>query len=225
MHRVLLIEDDPGIADLLRLALADAGLDLDVATDLAQARRRFAEAPWDTILLDLNLPDGSGIDLCREIRLTSTVPILILTARRDEIDRVLGLELGADDYIVKPFSPREVAARIRATLRRQEWPAEEGTAEEGTGVVVDTQRREVRVDGAPISLTRTEFQLVHTLARRPGKVFSRAELIEIVWEGAFLQDRVVDSVVSRVRRKLGSTPAGEPRIRTVHGVGYAFAED
>ena len=224
MPRVLLVEDDPGIADLLRLALSDAGFQLTVAPSLAEARTTLAATDFEALLLDLNLPDGSGIDLCREIRQHSTLPILILTARRDEIDRVLGLELGADDYIVKPFSPREVAARIRAVLRRQSWPQGPVQSSPG-GVEVDEMRREVRVAGETISLTRTEYRVVRALARRPGRVFSRAELIEIAWQGAHLQDRVVDSVVSRVRRKLGPTETGEARIRTVHGVGYAFEED
>jgi DNA-binding response OmpR family regulator len=222
---VLLVEDDPAIAEVLRLACVDAGLELTVAPDLATARRHLDANGWHAVLLDWNLPDGTGIDLCRELRTSSTLPILLLTARRDEIDRVLGLELGADDYIVKPFSPREVVARVRAVLRRQRW-AEHGPApEESPGaVVVDERRREVRVEGQALSLTRTEYRLVRALARSPGRVFTRAELIERAWDTAHVQDRVVDSVVSRVRRKLGSTEEGEPRIRTVHGVGYAFAE-
>lgn len=225
MNQVLLIEDDPAITDLLRLALIEAGVELQSASDLATARTRLAEIEYDAILLDLNLPDGSGIDLCREIRSSSTIPILILTARRDEIDRILGLELGADDYIVKPFSPREVTARLRAVLRRQNWAAAEptGSVREVAGISVDEVRREVRVDGESVSLTRTEFQLVVALTSRPGRVFSRAELIDHAWEGAFIQDRVVDSVISRVRRKLGRLPNGESRIRTVHGVGYSCA--
>jgi DNA-binding response OmpR family regulator len=221
---VLLVEDDPAIAEVLRLACDDAGLDLTVAPDLATARRHLDANDWHAVLLDWNLPDGTGIDLCRELRATSTLPILLLTARRDEIDRVLGLELGADDYIVKPFSPREVVARVRAVLRRQRW-AESPAPEEPPGaVVVDEKRREVRVEGRPLSLTRTEYRLVQALAKSPGRVFTRPELIERAWDANHVQDRVVDSVVSRVRRKLGSTEEGEPRIRTVHGVGYAFAE-
>jgi DNA-binding response OmpR family regulator len=225
MTNVLLVEDEQGIAEILRLALDEGGYRLDHAVTLAEARQLLVGNGYDAILLDLNLPDGNGIDLCREIRAGSTVPIVILTARQSEVDRILGLELGADDYVVKPFSPREVVARLGAILRRQSW---ERKPEEGLGVVrwkgmeVDETRREVRVDGVLVSLTRTEFQLVLTLVSRPGQVFSREQLIELVWNGAYIQDRVVDSVVSRVRRKLGVNPDGQTYIRTVHGVGYAL---
>jgi len=227
MRRVLLVEDEVGIADLLRLTLADGGYALDHAATLAAARARLQAEAYDAVLLDLSLPDGNGIDLCRELRASSTVPILILTARRSEVDRIVGLELGADDYVVKPFSPREVVARLGAVLRRQEWarePAEAPSPLSWHGLEVDEARREVRVDGAPVSLTRTEFELVLTMARRPGRVFSREQLIELVWHGAFIQDRVVDSVVSRLRRKLGALPDGRTYIRTVHGVGYGLGE-
>jgi len=225
MAHLLLVEDEAGIADILRMAMEDAGHRLEHAPDLAEARRLLVGGRFDAILLDLTLPDGNGVELCREVRTTSTVPILILTARRSEIDRVLGLELGADDYIVKPFSPREVAARVAAVLRRQSW--EQRTPPPGAGSVrsgaleLDPGRREVRVAGAPVQLTRTEFELLAALLERPGLVRSRQQLIDAVWDGAFIQDRVVDSVVSRLRRKLG--PAA-PEIRTVHGVGYALGD-
>jgi len=225
MHTVLLVEDEQGIAEILRLALGEAGYRLDHATTLAGARDLLARDAYDAILLDLNLPDGNGIDLCREIRLASTVPIVILTARQSEVDRILGLELGADDYVVKPFSPREVCARLGAILRRQSWerePDEESGVVRWRGLAVDETRREARVDGVPVSLTRTEFQLVLTLVRRPGRVYSREQLIDLVWNGAYIQDRVVDSVISRVRRKLGTLPDGQTYIRTVHGVGYGL---
>ena len=224
MSEILLVEDDPGIAELLRFALEESGFALFHAPTVAAARDALAERSFSVLLLDLNLPDGSGHDLCQEIRRTSTIPILILTARRDEIDRVLGLEIGADDYIVKPFSPREVVARIRAVLRRQGWSETPSAAHRITvaGVTVDEERHEAFADGELVSLTRVEFRLLLTLARRPGRVFSRQELIDAVWTGAFIQDRVVDSVISRLRRKLGAGADGVPRIRTVHGVGYSM---
>ncbi len=227
MRRVLLVEDDAAIAELLRLTLADNGYALVHAPSLAAARAALRAGTFDAILLDLSLPDGNGVDLCREVRAASTVPILILTARRSEVDRVLGLELGADDYVVKPFSPREVVARLSAVLRRQQWaqaPAVATAPIRWQGLEVDEGRREVAVDGAPVSLTRTEFDLVLTMVRRPGRVFTRDQLIDLVWHGAFIQDRVVDSVVSRLRRKLGALPDGRTYIRTVHGVGYALGE-
>jgi DNA-binding response OmpR family regulator len=228
VNRILLVEDEAGIADILRRTLTDLDFELVHAGTLAVAREHLGNSQFCAVLLDLSLPDGSGMDLCREIRATSTVPVLILTARRSELDRILGLELGADDYIVKPFSPREVAARVTAVLRRQNW--EKGTDRSDDSVlqwrelVIDETRHEVRVDDRPVSLTRTEFAFLTTLMRRPGRVFPRQQLIDAVWDGAFIQDRVVDSVVSRLRRKLGSTPDGKPYIRTVHGVGYAAGE-
>ncbi len=226
MSRILLVEDDPAIAELVELALKDGGHRVERAGSLAAARRLLAGAPPEAVLLDLNLPDGSGLELCRELRAKSRVPLLILTARRGEADRVAGLELGADDYIVKPFSPREVLARVEAVLRRQRWE-HESSAEEvlrAGDVEVDLGRREVRIGGEPISFTRTEFRIVEEFVRRPGRVFSREQLIERVWEGSFIDGRVVDSVISRVRRKLGPLPDGRARIRTVHGVGYGLEE-
>jgi two-component system phosphate regulon response regulator PhoB len=242
MARILLVEDETGIANLLRLALVGSGHALVHATTLAEARSALSSTEPDAIVLDLSLPDGDGIDLCRDLRTGSTVPILILTARRGEADRVAGLELGADDYVVKPFSPRELVARIGAVLRRQTWARDTGRRQEAPrpagrphrrrttdgpvirwkGVEIDERRREVHACGRPVELTRTELRLLLTLARRPGQVFSREQLIEMVWDGAFIQDRVVDSVVSRVRRKLGALADGSPAIRTVHGIGYAF---
>jgi len=244
MAQILLVEDEAGIASLLRLAMDGSGHELDHAATLAEARSALSTAEPDVIVLDLSLPDGDGIDLCRELRDSSTVPILILTARRSEADRVTGLELGADDYVVKPFSPRELVARIGAVLRRQTWDRtgnhDEQCASEPThsrrrratdgpiirwkGLEIDEHRREVRSHGAPIDLTRTELRLLLTVARHPGVVFSRNQLIELVWDGAFIQDRVVDSVVSRVRRKLGALDDGDPAIRTIHGIGYAFGD-
>lgn len=225
MARVLLVEDDGGIAGMLQLELEGAGHVVEVAPTLAAARTSLARRDPELVLLDLNLPDGSGLDLCREIRAQSTMPILILTARQGEVDRIVGLELGADDYVVKPFSPREVLARIAAILRRQGWnssrPPSARLLHRG-GLLLDMDRCEVFVHGQPVHLTRTELRLLETLARRPGRVYGRQQLIDLVWEGAFIQDRVVDSVISRLRRKLGTSESGRPFIRTVHGIGYAL---
>jgi DNA-binding response OmpR family regulator len=230
MGQILLVEDAPEIAEMLELPFRSDGHELVSAGTLKDARALLNMTDFDAILLDLNLPDGNGIDLCREVRADSTIPILIITAKRDEVDRILGLEFGADDYIVKPFSPREVVARVNAVLRRQKW-SNGGKKEnapkdilEYMGLFADTVKREIRIDGKPVSLTRTEYQLVITMLRRPGMVFSRDQLIDMVWEGNYIQHRVVDSVISRLRRKLGKLPDGQPRIKTVHGVGYALAE-
>ncbi len=223
MGTILIIEDDIGISDLLALSLTDAGFLTKRATTLKAARQLLVSEDFDGILLDLGLPDGNGIDLCRELRVANTIPLIIITARRDEIDRVLGLEFGADDYVVKPFSPREVVARLHAVLRRQNWGRESSVDMiEWGGLEIDISRRAVRVADSILSMTRTEFDLLLTLARRPGHVLSRAQLIDTVWQGAFIQDRVVDSVISRLRRKLGDQDNGEPYIRTVHGVGYSL---
>lgn len=228
METVLLIEDENEIAASLIEPLRNAGFRMQHCPDLKTGGRALHEAEPVAILLDLNLPDGSGVEFCRLIRQESTIPILMLTAQRDEIDRIVGLEIGADDYIVKPFSPREVAARLTAVLRRQGWsaPSLQGTSVIDYGAItVDEDRRLVTVDGDPVSLTRTEYRLLLTLLRRPGQVYTREQIIELVWDGAFIVDRVVDSVVSRLRRKLGTRADGREWIRTVHSVGYSISED
>jgi len=229
--KILLVEDEIEIANTLEPPLMNAGFSLRHCSSLAEARTALMKESPDAVLLDLNLPDGSGLDLCREIRQKSTIPILILTARRDEIDRIVGLEVGADDYISKPFSPREVTARISAVLRRQEWGSENSrrvsfadSALAYGGIEIDENRRQVTVDGKLISLTRIEYLLLLTLLRHPGQVYTREEIIELVWDGAYIIDRVVDSVISRLRRKLGTLPDGRARIRTVHAVGYSITE-
>lgn len=227
MGRILLIEDEEGIAQSLALPLqTSCGHQLDHCVTLKEARKLLFNDQFDAILLDLNLPDGNGIDFCKEIRKRSSIPILIVTARRDEVDRILGLELGADDYIVKPFSPREVAARINAVLRRKNWEKDENRDSVIThcGISLNETRREVNVEGKTVNLTRTEYDLVKTLMKRPGQVYSREMIVNIVWNGNYIIDRVVDSVISRIRRKLGKLANGNERIRTVHGVGYAMSD-
>jgi two-component system response regulator BaeR len=226
MSQILLVEDEERIAQSLALTLEAIGHNLTHCATLAEAETVFDDRLFAAILLDLNLPDGNGIDFCRSIRQQSAIPILMLTARRDEVDRILGLELGADDYIVKPFSPREVAARINAVLRRRCWErAELADAESEKilncgGVTLNQTRREVLVEEKTVHLTRTEYRLLQTLMEHPHQVYTRQVLVDAVWEGTFVDDRVVDAVVSRIRRKLGRDAAGRPRIRTLHGIGY-----
>ena len=228
MGNILLIEDEIGIARSLELPLRQTyGHSLTHCLTLEDALHTWDKGSFDAVLLDLNLPDGNGIDFCRAVRKSrDTTPILILTARRDEVDRILGLELGADDYIVKPFSPREVGARINAVLRRRNWDmqSENDSLIKHCGIVINENRREVSVHGRLISLTRTEYRLLSALMKRPGWVFTRDNLVDLVWDGNFVTDRVVDSVVSRLRRKLGRMSSGEKWIRTVHGTGYAMAD-
>jgi two-component system catabolic regulation response regulator CreB len=231
MKEILLVEDERDIADSLELPVQTmTGHKLVHCETIEEARRKMAQGKFAAIVLDLNLPDGNGVDFCKEVRQYSAIPILMLTARRDEVDRILGLELGADDYIVKPFSPREVAARINAVLRRREW--EHGTHNEDSsenllehcGIIINETRHEVSVDDRTVHLTRTEYRLLATMMKHPGQVYTREMIVEMVWDGNFIVDRVVDSVVSRIRRKLGKLPDGRDRIKTVHGVGYAMTD-
>jgi DNA-binding response OmpR family regulator len=224
--KVLVVEDEAKIARLVRDYLEHAGFEAVVVGDgetaLASARRSTP----DLVVLDLGLPDRDGLDVARALRRTSGVPIVMLTARGDEIDRVVGLELGADDYVVKPFSPKELVARVRAVLRRTQ-AARAGGPEvlRVADVEVDVPRMRVTVAGRPVELTATEFQLLATLAREPGRVFTRGQLLDAVHGVAFESyERAVDAHVKNLRRKLEPVP-GRPRyLLTVHGVGYRFAD-
>ena len=226
MTKVLVVEDEAKIARLVRDYLEHAGFEAVVVGDgetaLASARRSTP----DLVVLDLGLPDRDGLDVARALRRTSGVPIVMLTARGDEIDRVVGLELGADDYVVKPFSPKELVARVRAVLRRTQ-AARAGGPEvlRVADVEVDVPRMRVTVAGRPVELTATEFQLLATLAREPGRVFTRGQLLDAVHGVAFESyERAVDAHVKNLRRKLEPVP-GRPRyLLTVHGVGYRFAD-
>jgi DNA-binding response OmpR family regulator len=224
--KILVVEDEAKIARLVRDYLEHAGFEAVVVGDgetaLASARRSTP----DLVVLDLGLPDRDGLDVARALRRTSGVPIVMLTARGDETDRVVGLELGADDYVVKPFSPKELVARVRAVLRRTQ-AARAGGPEvlRVADVEVDVPRMRVTVAGRPVELTATEFQLLATLAREPGRVFTRGQLLDAVHGVAFESyERAVDAHVKNLRRKLEPVP-GRPRyLLTVHGVGYRFAD-
>jgi two-component system alkaline phosphatase synthesis response regulator PhoP len=225
MRTILVIEDEPQIAALVRDYLEHAGFAVVLAGDgaagLAAARSRRPEA----VVLDLGLPAIDGLDIIRALRRDSSVPIVVLTARGDEADRVAGLELGADDYVVKPFSPRELVARIRAVLRRVEASASPAERVVAGDLVVDVSRRRVSVAGRTVELTPTEFELLATLAREPGRVFTRGQLLDAV-HGFSLEtyERAIDGHVKNLRRKLEPEPGGSRYLRTVHGVGYALAE-
>ncbi|HET6750436.1 MAG TPA: response regulator transcription factor [Actinomycetes bacterium] len=226
MQKILVVEDEARIARLVRDYLEHAGFEAVVVGDgetaLASARRSMP----DLVVLDLGLPGRDGLDVARTLRRTSSVPIVMLTARGDETDRVVGLELGADDYVVKPFSPKELVARVRAVLRRTQ-AARAGGPEvlRVADVEVDLPRMRVAVAGRPVELTPTEFQLLATLAREPGRVFTRGQLLDAVHGVAFESyERAIDAHVKNLRRKLEPTP-GRPRyLLTVHGVGYRFAD-
>ena len=214
---VLIIEDEPKLSALMRDYLLAAGFHASILDNGSTAVDWIRQQRPDAILLDLNLPGVDGLSLCRQIRAFSAVPILMLTARAEEIDRLLGLELGADDYICKPFSPREVVARIRAVLRRSRPP---DPAIEPV-VVLDEERFEARVHGQALSLTPVEFRLLGKLASQPGRVFSREQLIGALYaDHRVVSDRTVDSHVKNLRRKL--VKAGIDPISAVYGVGYRF---
>jgi two-component system response regulator MtrA len=219
-ERVLLVEDDPSIREIVALALQRAGLRVTTAVSGREALLR-AQRGVDLVILDVMLPEMDGFEVCRELRKTSRIPVLMLTARTDLIDVVVGLESGADDYMRKPFEPAELLARVRALLRRSGAPPDDhGTLLVGD-LEVDPQAHAVRRNGIPIALTATEFRLLYELARRPGQVFTRRMLLELVWDYDFLGDsRLVDVAVQRLRSKIESDPHEPKLIRTVRGVGY-----
>jgi two-component system, OmpR family, response regulator RegX3 len=221
---ILLVEDEASITEPLAEALRTEGFDTQVAATAAEALELSRRGP-DLVLLDVMLPDGSGFDVCRELRARSRVPIIMLTARGEEADRVVGLELGADDYVVKPFSAREVVARIRAVLRRADTPEPSGDAPLEVGAVrVDPARREATRDGEPLGLSRKEFDLLHLLMRNAGSVVTRERLIDEVWDpNWFGSTKTLDVHVSGLRRKLGDDPSRPRYLHTVRGVGFRFS--
>ena len=223
--RVLIVEDEPGIADTLQYALRTEGFDPAwVATGEEALAQVKAQAPA-LVILDVGLPDTSGFEVFKRLRGFSDVPVVFLTARSDEIDRVVGLELGADDYVAKPFSPRELVARVRSILRRSAKPPAPPPVAPALPLVVDEGKRQIRFYGALLELSRYEFGLLQTLAARPGHVFSRDTLLDKVWDDSDSLDRTVDAHVKTLRAKMKLVaPTLEP-IRTHRGSGYALAED
>jgi two-component system, OmpR family, response regulator RegX3 len=221
---VLLVEDEESITEPLQEALAREGFDASVARTAAEALARARELDPDVVLLDVMLPDGSGFDVCRELRRESRVPIIMVTARGEEADRVVGLELGADDYVTKPFSAREVAARIRAVLRRTEEPRGEEPREDAVAVGdlrVDAARRTASLGGRALELSRKEFDVLALLASEAGRVVTRERLLEDVWDTSwFGSTKTLDVHVSALRRKLGEDPAAPRYLHTVRGVGF-----
>ncbi len=224
---VLVVDDDPNVVELARLYLERDGYRVLTALDGADGLASAREERPDIVVLDVMLPRLNGLDICRALREESQVPIIMLTARVEEEDRLTGLELGADDYITKPFSPRELAARVRAVLRRS---GSDGTASgpstlSAGPVEVDHRYRRVRVNGAEVRLTPTEFRLLALLMRQPGRTFTRDEIIDRVLDDDFDGfDRTVDAHVSSLRRKLGSTDSSAARlIQTVYGSGYRLS--
>jgi two-component system response regulator RegX3 len=226
--RVLLVEDEDGLADTVRYNLEREGYSVSVAGDGRRALERFrAEAP-SLVILDLMLPEMSGLDVCRAIRAESDVPIIMLTAKDSEADRVTGLELGADDYVTKPFSVRELVSRVRANLRRARPAAAAADADEvlaGGPVRMDVARHEVAVRGEPVQLPPKEFELLETLLRRKGRLLTRDLLIETVWGVDYFGDtKTLDVHVKRLRQKLEEDPHRPAHLVTVRGLGYKFVD-
>jgi two-component system, OmpR family, response regulator RegX3 len=222
---ILLVEDEVSITEPLVSALEREGFDTRVAGTVGEALEQAGQLQPDLVLLDVMLPDGSGYDVCRELRRSSQVPIIMLTARGEEADRVIGLELGADDYVVKPFSAREVTARIRAVLRRAESAAPEGGSAIEIGEIrLDPAKREVRRHGKALELSRKEYDLLELLMRDAGTVIKRERLIEQVWDtNWFGSTKTLDVHVSGLRRKLGDDSAAPRYLHTIRGVGFRFA--
>ena len=225
--KILLIEDEPSIADNIRYALRTEGMEIIWETTAQGGVRVLNEGGVHLLVLDVGLPDKNGFEVCRELRLHSRVPIIFVTARKDEIDRVVGLELGADDYLVKPFSPRELAARVKAVLRRTQAPVSNPVGDAPAAApsfVLNEERREIAFRGRVLPLSRYEYQLLQVFLSRPGRVFTRDELMERAWEdpGASL-DRTVDAHVKSIRAKLRAIDPEADPIRTCRGVGYSLA--
>jgi DNA-binding response OmpR family regulator len=223
--RILTVEDDERIRTAVKLALEDEGWTVDEAASGEDAIAAFAHAPADVVLIDIMLPGIDGFEVCRSLRRTSDVPIIMVTARADTHDVVAGLEAGADDYLTKPFAPKELSARIRALLRRARTPehAPSGQALRFGELEVIPDQGVVRIAGNEVHLTKTEFRLLCELASSPGRVFSRELLLERVWGYDYLGDsRLVDMAIKRLRDKVEDEPGRPQRITTVRGVGYRF---
>lgn len=223
--RILVVDDEPSIVELIRVNLEDGGYEVGVAADGDEALERFSQEAWDLVILDLMLPGVDGIEVCRRIRKESQVPIIMLTAKADEIDRVLGLEMGADDYVTKPFSPRELLARVRAILRRVPDTVVTGELIQYGRLRLNLEKRTVEIDGDRVQLTPREFDLLHLLARYPGRIFQRDYLLEQLWEYEYTGGtRTVDVHIRRLRQKLEHHPQYAEAIETVHGIGYRLRE-
>ena len=220
-HRILVVDDDPHIRDIIRFACEKAGMKTIVAADGAEALRLFGAEGCDLVVLDIGMPEMDGLEVCREIRKSSDAPVLFLSARDEEIDRVLGLEIGGDDYVTKPFSPRELVARVNAILKRVNGraPAPAKTLARGA-LELDAEAHTATFDGKPLALTMIEFSLLKTLLARPGVVFTRERILDIAYAGNIhVADRTIDSHVRNIRAKFASAGC-EAVIDTVHGVGF-----
>ncbi|MCL1835870.1 MAG: response regulator transcription factor [Oscillospiraceae bacterium] len=223
---VLIVEDEKNIVDILSFNLKNEGYDIIAAYDGETALKRYNERLPDLILLDVMLPLLDGFEVCRRIRETDKMtPIIMLTAREEETDKVMGLELGADDYITKPFSVRELQARVKANIRRTQTMAEDAAVERKEGLVIDKERYDVIINGRSAELTQREFDLISYLAANPGKVYSREELLQEVWQYEYFGDlRAVDVAIRRLREKVEEDSSQPKYVVTKRGVGYYYQE-
>lgn len=232
MKRVLIIEDDTAIANLVGIHVKDLDCSVDKVSDGIEGLKKALAERYDLIILDLMLPGMSGLEVCKEIRVVNkTIPILMLTARSEEFDRVLGLELGADDYLTKPFGVRELVARVKAMFRRVDIAKQDllqgETQELRIGkIVIDPRKRRVTFDGQKLELTAKEFDLLYLFMKNPGRAYSRQELLDVVWGYHFDgYDHTVNSHINRLRAKIENDPSRPKYVLTVWGVGYRFAEE
>ncbi len=226
--RILLVDDEQSIQTLLTYPLRKEGYEVVAALDGQEALDRFREQSFDLVVLDLMLPRVDGFEVCRQLRARSGVPIIMLTAKAEEFDTVLGLELGADDYITKPFSMREFRSRVKAVLRRAEHSRSEAVEEEPfehDELRIDYAKRVVEMRGAPIKLTHVEFEILAALARSPGRVFSRSQLLERIWgDSAYRDPRTIDVHIRHLREKLEPDPTEPSYLQTMRGAGYFFVD-
>lgn len=231
-RRVLVVEDDPDIASLISMHLGDNGFEVQVENQGDKGLVAFKEGAFDLVLLDLILPGLDGLTLCRQMRAgKSYIPILMLTAKSTELDRVLGLEMGADDYLTKPFSVPELIARVKALLRRVDALSKKHAAPspapiiEANGLTINSENRQVMLEGAEINLTAREFDLLHHLASHPGRVYSRIQLLDEVWGYSYEgYEHTVNTHINRLRAKIEKDPTKPTRVQTVWSVGYKFVE-
>ena len=230
--RILIADDEPSVRDSVGYALEQEGFEVTLAVDGEDVEAKIGgseKMPFDLLVLDIMMPGRSGLDICRDVRSRSPVPIILLTAKDAEVDKVVGLEVGADDYVTKPFSVRELLGRVRAQLRRRELDRastnDEGKTIDAPPVRIDLARHLVTVRGEPVSLTRSEFQVLRLLADRPGQVFSRRDIMEELWQSEFSGDvRACDVHISNLRQKVERDPQEPELVLTVRGVGYKLAE-
>lgn len=225
MARILIIEDESPMADAVKFSFEKEGLEVDIASDGEEGLRLFEDSAYDLIILDLMLPGVDGLEICRKVRQAGETPVIMLTAKDSETDRVLGLEMGADDYVTKPFSMRELLARVRAVLRRAHAPSPENDPLllDGGGITIDTERHEVTVRGRVVEVPLTEYRLLELFLKNKGKVLSREYLIAAGWAGEFYgQSKGLDVHIRRLRQRIEEDPASPSYVVTVRGVGYRF---